>query len=114
MLVNRGILYPTTLLRHHHHKEELLSLHQSRQDKLISLPDIENAHKDISHNGDVGENWGFSKVQLETGTHSFVQFLTSRQDKMKFTASSGVKTLKRPSQASKMNLQYREEIINTF
>lgn len=28
---------------------------------------------------------------------------------MKFTASSGVKTLKSPSQASKMNLQYKEE-----
>lgn len=35
--------------------------------------------------------------------------LTSRQDKMKWTASSGVKTLKRPSQASKINLQRGEE-----
>lgn len=34
--------------------------------------------------------------------------LTSRQDRMKFTASSGVKTLKRPSQASKMNLRHGE------
>lgn len=30
--------------------------------------------------------------------------LTSRQDTMKFTASSGVKTLKRPSHAIRMNL----------
>lgn len=32
--------------------------------------------------------------------------LTSRQDRMKFTASSGVKTLKRPSQANRMNLKH--------
>lgn len=34
--------------------------------------------------------------------------LTSRQDRMKFTASSGVKTLKRPSQANRMNLKHGE------
>ena len=38
-----------------------------------------------------------------------LRVLTSRQDKMKFTASSGVKTLKRPSQASKINLQHGEK-----
>lgn len=84
MLVNRGILYHTTLLRQHHHKEELLSLHQSRQDKLISLPDIENAHKDISHNGDVGENWDFSKVQLDNW-HSLpcsISYLKAGQDEV--------------------------------
>lgn len=66
--------------------------------------------KDIPDNGDEGEKWVSVRYSWITGTHSLVQFLTSRQDKMKFTASSGVKTLKRPSQASKMNLQYGGEI----
>lgn len=104
--MSKGILHPTTLLRDHHHKEELLSLHQGRQDKLTSLLDIENAHRIPPNNGDAGRTEVSVRCSWTTGTHSLVQFLTSRQDRMKFTASSGVKTLKRPSQASKMNLQY--------
>lgn len=46
------------------------------------------------------------RKQLRQAAHP-LRGLTSRQDKMKFTASSGVKTLKSPSQASKMNLRYK-------
>ena len=44
------------------------------------------------------------KGSRNNGHPPLLRVLTSRQDKMKFTASSGVKTLKRPSQASKINL----------
>lgn len=86
------------------------------------MPSESRAELMLSVHRAAPQQWGYGEEGVSRDTHAAKptvqpkqqalpeRSLTSRQDKMKFTASSGVKTLKRPSQASKMNLQHGEEI----